>query len=86
MFRAGNGISTKHAVYYMIPHSLKTELGIVREVRGIPPSVVENAVKHGHKTVNTKYVEPRCVYTYDNVTIITDISGKIIISLGRRSH
>lgn len=69
----------------MRPKSFAKDLGITQEVRGLSSSIVENAVKYGSKVLSTKTSDPRYLYTYDDVTVVTDITSKVIISFGKRT-
>ena len=83
--KIGNYYYSHHAVDYMMPKSVAKDLGITNEVRGIPHSVVENTIKYGTKTQSNKATELRYLYSKDDVTVVTDATSRIIISLGKRT-
>ena len=46
--------------------------------RGIPPSVVENAIKFGEKT--SQGID-RVVHTYENITVVTNDAADTVITV-----
>ena len=67
-----NGIEyTKHALERMTPVGLGG--------RGIPPSVVENAIRYG---IAFPGKDPGTMaWVYENVMVITDLAGRLVITL-----
>ena len=74
-----NGIEyTTHALERMQPVGTIMK-GATSYSRGIPPSVVENAVKFGKITPGNTAAE--VVRTFDNVRVITNPAGTRVISV-----
>lgn len=74
-----NGIEyTEHALTRMAPKGLCQEGNLIYS-RGIPPSVVKNAITNGAKSPGN---EPGTVaHIFDNIFVVTDITGKRIITV-----
>lgn len=58
--------------------------GAISYSRGIPPSVVENAIKFGKVTPGNTAAE--VVRTFENVRVITNIEGTKVISVIKLGH
>jgi RHS repeat-associated protein len=74
-----NGIEyTTHALERMSPRGL-IQNGNEIVGRGVPPSVVENAIKFGAKTMgNTPH---EIVHRYENVRVVTNLSSNRVITV-----
>lgn len=74
-----NGIEyTVHALERMQPVGTIIRNGLV-ESRGIPPSVIENAIRYGRVTPGNTSAE--VVRTFENVRVITNPAGTRVISV-----
>jgi len=62
---------TEHALERMVPRALGG--------RGIPPSVVENAIQHGTRTVGNQ--PGTLVFTFENVRIVTNAAANRVITV-----
>lgn len=62
---------TEHALERMVPRGLGG--------RGIPPSVVENAIQHGTRTVGNQ--PGTLVFTFENVRIVTNAAANRVITV-----
>jgi RHS repeat-associated protein len=62
---------TEHALERMVPRGLGG--------RGVPPSVVENAIQHGTRTVGNQ--PGTLVFTYENVRIVTNAAANRVITV-----
>ncbi len=51
--------------------------------RGIPPSVVENAIKYGEKTVGKS---GEIIHTYENVTVATNQTSDVVFTVYKTGH
>ncbi len=79
-----NGIEyTTHALERMSPVGL-IQKGTDVVSRGVPPSVVENAIKFGKVSPGNSAAE--VVRTYDNVRVITNPEGTRVISVIKTGH
>jgi hypothetical protein len=68
-----NGITYRpHAQARMMP------VGFVGG-RGVPPSVVENAIKHGAKSPG--HYSGTVVHRFENVTVVTNTSGNLVYTV-----
>jgi RHS repeat-associated protein len=78
-----NGIEyTTHALERMQPVGTILKGNEVYS-RGVPPSVVENAIKYGKITPGNTAAE--VVRTFENITVVTDIEGKRVITVIKKS-
>jgi|688.fasta_scaffold104050_5 hypothetical protein len=74
-----NGIEyTIHALERMAPRGL-IQRGTEIVSRGIPPSVVENAIRFGAKTLGNTPQE--IVHTFENVRVVTNLDATIVITV-----
>jgi hypothetical protein len=74
-----NGIEyTVHALDRMAPKGL-IQQGTEMYSRGVPPSVVENAIKHG--TTSAGNLPGTVVHIFENVRVITNQAGNRVISV-----
>jgi RHS repeat-associated protein len=72
-----NGIEyTVHALERMMPSGIGG--------RGIPPSVVENAIRYG--TTQPGREPGTIVHIYENVMVVTDALNQLVITVIRTSH
>jgi hypothetical protein len=79
-----NGIEyTTHALERMSPAGL-IQNGTEIVSRGVPPSVVENAIKFGKVTPGNTAAE--VVRTFENVRVITNPAGDRVISVIKTGH
>lgn len=81
-----NGIEySEHALVRMMPKGLVFKenefMGTIGEFasRGIPPSVVENAIQYGEQTIGKQ--PGTIMHTYDNIKVVTDILTKRVITV-----
>lgn len=74
-----NGIEyTTHALERMQPVGTIIKEGVL-ESRGIPPSVIENAIKYGTMTKGNTAAE--VVRTFGNVRVVTNPEGTRVITV-----
>jgi len=74
-----NGIEyTTHAIERMAPRGL-IQNGTELISRGVPPTVVENAIKFGSKTLGNTPQE--VVHTFENVRVITNVARNRVITV-----
>jgi RHS repeat-associated protein len=74
-----NGIEyTEHALIRMAPRGL-IQKGTEMVSRGVPPSVVENAIQHGVKSVGNQ--PGTLVFTFENVRVITNAAANRVITV-----
>lgn len=79
-----NGIEyTSHALERMQPVGTIIQ-GNVLFSRGIPPSVVENAVRYGRATPGRTINE--VVHTFENVRVVTNVEGTRVITVIKLGH
>jgi RHS repeat-associated protein len=74
-----NGITySRHALERMSPVGL-IQQGTHLSSRGVPPSVVENAIRYGTKAPGN--VGGRVVHNYENVRVVTNTSGDFVFTV-----
>lgn len=74
-----NGIEyTTHALERMSPRGL-IQSGTEIISRGVPTSVVENAIKFGSKTQGNTCRE--VIHVFENIRVITDLNEKTVITV-----
>jgi RHS repeat-associated protein len=74
--RVINGIEyTTEALYRMAPAGMG---------RGVPPSVVENAIQYGSKALGNK--PDTVVHTFENVTVVTNSAANKVITVIKTGH
>ena len=73
----GGTVFTTHALERMSPHGL-IQRGTEMVSRGIPPSVVFNAIAHGAKSIGSHPGTIR--HTYENVVVITTAGARRVIT------
>lgn len=47
--------------------------------RGVPPSVIENAIKFGNKAIGNTANE--VIHTYDNIRVVTNAEQNVVITV-----
>ena len=52
--------------------------------RGVPPSVVENAIKYGSKMPGN--MADTVVHVYENVTVVTNLTYDVVITVINTAH
>jgi RHS repeat-associated protein len=65
-------------------HALERMMPVGFGGRGIPPSVVENAIKFGSTTLGN--VPGTLMHIYENVIVITDLTNQVIITVIKIGH
>lgn len=79
-----NGIQyTNHALQRMQPVGTIIQGGNLGS-RGIPPTVIENAIKHG--VISSGNTPGTVVRTFDNVRVVTNLQGTHVITVMKIGH
>jgi len=69
---------TEHALERMAPRGL-VQKGTEMISRGVPPSVVENAIQHGAKSAGNQ--PGTVVHTFENVRVVTNAAANRVITV-----
>ena len=74
---------TIHSLIRMAPYGL-IQKGNEICSRGVPPSVVENAIKYGSKMPGN--MADTVVHVYENVTVVTNLTYDVVITVINTAH
>lgn len=81
----GDRLYTEHAVNRMQPSGLGAPAGEKGAGRNISPSIVDEVIRSGKSATSVVNGIPRTVYWSGNVGVVTENSGRTVVTILRRA-